>query len=67
MTFETVFKLRVVFKSGYTMDFEVTRYEVSPHKMTWVAADKNSLPLRLDYDEVAAVWKIGERQRLSFS
>ena len=61
---QNVYKLRVIYKSGYAIEFEVTEYEISPEIMKWTSADDNFRPLHMNYDEVAAVWKVGERKRL---
>jgi hypothetical protein len=66
MQFQKIFKLRVIYKSGYAIDFEVTEYEINASRMSWVSADVNTRPLHLNYDEVSAVWKVGERSRLKF-
>jgi hypothetical protein len=67
MFFEKVFKLRVIYKSGYAIDFEVTEYEISKSSVKWVSANpKQVCPLLMNYDEVASVWKVGQRLRLKF-
>lgn len=65
MKFETVYKLRVIYKSGYAIEFEVTKYTINKDAFHWTLADKNKVrPLNMNYDEVAAVWLVGERKRL---
>lgn len=66
MIFEPVYKLRVIYKNGYTIDFEVTEYSISPTKITWTNASEKFRPLNMNYDEVASVWKVGQRKRLKF-
>jgi hypothetical protein len=66
MMFENIFKLRVIYKSGYAIDFEVTEYEISPTKCSWTSADNNLRPIHMNYDEVAGIWKVGQRKRLKF-
>ncbi len=66
MMFETVFKLRVVYKSGYAIDFEVTEYEIGPSSASWANANDKVRPIRMNYDEVAAIWKVGHRKRIKF-
>jgi hypothetical protein len=66
MLFEKVFKLRVIYKSGYAIDFEVTEYEIGPSSAKWVSAIEKKRPIQLNYDEVASVWKVGQRLRLKF-
>lgn len=64
--FETVFKLRVIYKNGYAIDFEVTEYEIGPRSASWTNANHKFRPIHMNYDEVASVWKVGERKRLKF-
>ena len=64
MLFETVFKLRVIYKSGYTIDFEVTKYEIGLSTASWTNANDKFRPINLNYEEVASIWKVGERKRL---
>ena len=66
MLFQKVFVLRVIYKSGYAIDFEVTEYEISPSIAKWVSANDDFRPIHLNYDEVASVWKVGQRLRLKF-
>ena len=64
MLFQKVFTLRVIYKSGYAIDFEVTEYEIGPSSAKWVSANDEFRPIHLNYDEVASVWKVGQRLRL---
>jgi hypothetical protein len=64
--FETVFKLRVIYKSGYAIDFEVTEYEIGQSRITWTSANFNFRPINMNYNEVAGIWKVGQRKRLRF-
>jgi hypothetical protein len=59
---ETFFNIRIVYKSGYTHDFEVTEFKIKDGSFSWVAADVAKKPLMLGADEVAAVWQLGARQ-----
>jgi hypothetical protein len=64
MIFENVFKLRVIYKSGYAIDFEVTEYEIGPSSAKWTSANDSFRPIHMNYDEVASVWKVGQHKRL---
>lgn len=61
--FETVYKVRIVYKSGYTHDFECTEFTISKTEMSWDSANKKHRPLKIGIDDIAAVWGIGERRR----
>lgn len=64
--FETVFKIRVVYKSGYTHDFECTDFSISTKEITWKGAANTNMPVKFGIDDVAAVWQVGYRKRLKF-
>jgi hypothetical protein len=64
MMFETVYKVRVVYKSGYTHDFECTDFEMVDNKIIWSSASESNRPLKIGVDDIAAVWQIGHRKRL---
>jgi hypothetical protein len=64
MMFENVFKLRVIYKSGYAIDFEVTEYEISPSKASWTNANSKFRPINMNFEEVVSIWKVGQRKRL---
>lgn len=63
---QTVYKLRVIYRSGATQDFETTKFTISNSQAEWesVGAVK---PLKLGLDDVAAVWQLGQRQRIARS
>ena len=65
---EPVFKIRVVYKSGYTHDFEVTEFLVHTNahgkSYEWVSLTKVH-PILLGADDIAAVWQIGQRTRIN--
>lgn len=63
--FETVFRVRIVYKSGYVQDFDCTDFTMSDNTITWMAAG-NINPLKIGIDDIAAVWQLGERKRLKF-
>lgn len=63
---ETVFKLRVVYKSGYTHDFEATSFKYTNGRYEWSSAHNKNKPVDFGATEVAAVWQLSHRRRLSF-
>jgi hypothetical protein len=64
--FETVFKLRIVYKNGYTHDFECTDFEISSNQVKWGSASQRNRPIKIGVDDIAAVWQVGTRKRLKF-
>jgi hypothetical protein len=65
--FETVFKLRIVYKSGYTHTFECVKFKISGNEITWECADSTrNRPIKIGVDDIAAVWQVGYRKRLKF-
>jgi hypothetical protein len=64
--FTTIFKIRIVYKSGYTHDFEVNNFEVNRGTYTWDAVSEENNPLKLGVDDIAAIWQIGTRKRLTW-
>lgn len=58
----TVFTIRIVYKSGYIHDFEVTEFNHSGGKYTWESYDHHNKPVQLGADDVAAVWQVGYRK-----
>lgn len=67
MKHETVFKIRIVYKSGYTHDFECTEFIVEGDGYKWRAIDDRNKPIKLGVDDVAAVWQVGYRKRIVWS
>ncbi len=60
----TIFKIRVVYKSGYTHDFEVYSFKLKGGTYTWESADDKNKPIELGGSEIAAVYQIGYRKVL---
>ena len=53
------FKVRVVYKSGYTHDFWAYSFRVQDGaKFTWEACDIGNQPVVIGVDEIAAVWQV---------
>jgi hypothetical protein len=61
---EPVFRVRIVYKSGYTHDFECTEFTVKPGEILWNSAKPSIRPVKLGVDDVAAIWQLGVRYRL---
>lgn len=57
-----IFTIRIVYKSGYTHDFECYSFELNKREATWEPADPTRRPILLGLDDVAAVWQIGVKQ-----
>ena len=59
----TIYKVRIVYKSGYTHDFECTSFTAKGGSYTWVPYDDRNKPLALGADDIAAIWQIGYRTK----
>jgi hypothetical protein len=57
-----IFTIRIVYKSGYTHDFDVYRFKIRGGTFEWDAVSADNTPLFLGADDVAAVWQIGTRR-----
>ena len=66
MKFTNIFKVRIVYKSGYTHDFEVYSFTVKGNNYSWESVNPNNKPIVLGADEIAAVYQIGTRKKFSF-
>lgn len=66
MKIETVFRVRIVYKSGYIHDFECTDFEISNNKVSWENADEHNRPIKIGIDDISAAWQIGHRRRIKF-
>ena len=66
MRVETVFLVRIVYKSGYTHDFECTDFTISGNKVSWESADEKNRPIKIGFNDIAAVWQVGHRKRVKF-
>lgn len=65
-----IFTIRVVYKSGYFHDFEVLRFKMSETStskaMDWDAISDSNMPIVIGIDDIAAVYQVGVRYKLSF-
>ena len=66
MKFKDIFKVRIVYKSGYTHDFEVYSFTVKGNNYTWESVNVDNKPIVLGADEIAAIYQIGMRKKFSF-
>lgn len=59
----TIYKVRIVYKSGYFHDFEARKFSIVPGKsIEWEHADNDNRPLWIGFDDVAAVYQVGYRK-----
>jgi hypothetical protein len=65
LTKTVIFKILVVYKSGYTHDFECTNFKITGGRYDWNRYDDNNKPIFLGVDDVAAVWQVGYRTKYS--
>lgn len=58
-----IITIRVVYKSGYTHDFDVTDFSVNQATLTytWTAWNPANAPLLIGVDDIAAVWQVNIR------
>lgn len=64
--FTTIYTVRVVYKSGYTHDFDVLTFSIDRGVYKWDPVDDNNKPLLLGVDDIAAFWQVGMRKRLTW-
>lgn len=61
-----VFKIKIIYKSGATHEFEVTDFsyeETSGGKrVKWDPYSIENQPLSIGLEEIAAVWQVGVRE-----
>jgi hypothetical protein len=65
MKFEDVFRIRIIYKSGYAQDFDCTKFKIGQGGLTWKAVGSAN-PLAIGSDEIAAIWQLGVRKRFTF-
>ena len=59
-----IFKVRIVYKSGYTHDFWVKNFKYKEdHGYEWESVSIQNRPLRIGADEIAAVYQIGVKYK----
>ena len=61
-----VFKIKIIYKSGATHEFEVTdfNYEETSgiKKVNWDSYSMENRPVVIGVNEIAAVWQVGVRE-----
>lgn len=60
-----IFKVRVIYKSGAVQDFWAREFSINAGVCTWKPYSDFCKPVRLGFDEVAAVWQMGVKWRLT--
>ncbi len=58
----TVYTVKIIYKSGASIEFDVTAFAYNNGTYTWTAFNEKMKPIRLGADEVAAVWQVGARE-----
>jgi hypothetical protein len=56
-----VFTVRIVYKSGYTHDFDVFSFSKEGRRYNMEFADPVKRPIDLGADEIAAIWQVGHK------
>lgn len=67
MSATTVFKVKIIYKSGASMEFECLEFNIERQSggrfsYSWKCADENVRPIMMGADEIAAVWQVGHRE-----
>ena len=65
MKLEHIVRIRIVYKSGHTEEFDCTEFKIERGTYTWVPV-KTSLPqpLMIGADDIAAVWIVRRQKKL---
>lgn len=61
MAIRTAFTVRIVYKSGYTHDFDTYEFTYGNGKYTWEACEGTNAPLFLGPDYIESVWIVGKK------
>lgn len=64
--FKEVYTVRLVYKSGYTHDFDVTSFKITGDTCEWVSVSVDNNPLRLGLNDIAAIWQVGTKRVFKF-
>ena len=64
LNLEPIFKIRIVYKSGHTEEFEVKSFKLSGGKAEWESIGPKR-PILLGYDEIVAVGQLSSRSRIA--
>lgn len=66
MTVVPVYKIRIVYKSGYTHDFEVYDFTINRGTYEWKYVSETNKPVLIGVDDIAAIYQIGVRKKVRF-
>jgi hypothetical protein len=56
-----IYTIRIVYKSGYYHDLDVTEFTITGGKYSWTVANEDRRPLLLGVDEIAAVFQLSSK------
>jgi hypothetical protein len=62
-----IFKIKIIYKSGATHEFEVYEFSLKNGTYSWRPVDDRNKPIELGGAEVAAVWQVGYRKAIQWS
>lgn len=62
--FQQLYKVRIVYKTGYIHDFECTEFKATRDGYQWDAASFQNRPILIGIDQIAAIWQVGTRRVL---
>ena len=61
-----IYNIRIVYKSGYTHDIEVYSFSITDDRYEWTSVSESNKPIILGVGEIAAIYQIGVRHKVSF-
>jgi hypothetical protein len=64
MKLVNIFTVRIVYKSGYTHDFDVTKFTIKGSTYVWESANDSNKPIQLGANDIVAVYQVGMRKKL---
>lgn len=70
MKFYPKFKIRIVYKSGYTHDFWAWSFNIKfggDKEIQWHCVDDSNKPILIGVADIAAVYQVGFRQVFRFT
>lgn len=56
-----IYTIRVVYKSGYTHEFDVYSFEMDGSGVRWDAVTHQNQPIKIGVDNIESVWQVGVR------
>jgi hypothetical protein len=60
-----IYKIRILYKSGYTFDFEAYSFAFTPgSKASWEAVSDENKPIEIGLDSIEAVFQVNVRKVL---